>query len=321
LGRGGNQAESLRIPDMEAAELSVVTGAFSYTGKYIAERLLARGGRVRTLTGHPESESPFGNQVSASPLDFDHPSQLVEGLQGATTLYNTYWIRFHQGQATFDKAVENTKTLVKAAEEAGVRRIVHISITNPSEESPFPYFRGKALVEKAIMDSRLSYAIVRPTVIFGTESILINNIAWLLRKFPIFAVFGSGDYRIQPVFVEDVAEIAVSASHKDDDVIIDAVGPEIFTFDGLIRLIANKINSRARIVHVRPGLALFLARLIGCAVKDVVISRDEINGLMSNLLISEGQPTAPTRFSEWLGQDADNIGVRYISGLERRYRD
>jgi len=215
--------------------------------------------------------------------------------------------------------LENNRTLIAAAEEAGIRRIVHISITNPSEDSPFPYFRGKALVEKAITQSKLSYAIIRPTVIFGPEGILINNIAWLLRKFPIFAIPGSGDYRIQPVFVEDVAEIAVRAGHQDDNIVLDAVGPETYTFGELVRMIASQINSRAMIVHISPRLALVLARLIGCALRDVVITRDEIEGLMSNLLVSEGHPTAQTRFSEWLSHNADNIGIKYISGLRRSY--
>jgi len=304
---------------METAELNVVTGAFSYTGNYITQRLLSMGKRVRTLTRRPSRENPFGYQVSASPFNFDNPSQLMKSLQGATTLYNTYWVRFSHGQVTFDKAVKNTKTLIKAAEEAGIRRIVHISITNPSEKSPLPYFRGKALVEKAITHSKLSYAIVRPTVIFGMEDILINNIAWLLRRFPIFAIFSSGDYRIQPVFVEDVAEIAVSAGHKDDNIVMDAVGPEIYTFNELVRLIADKIHSRAKIIHVRPGLVLLLARLIGYAVRDVVITKDEIEGLMSNLLVSEGLPTGHTHLSAWLEQHAESAGVKYASDLKRHY--
>ena len=304
---------------MGTAELNVVTGAFSYTGKYIARRLLSMGKRVRTLTGRPNRENPFGHQVSASPLNFDNLNQLKESLQGATTLYNTYWVRFSHGQVTFDKAVKNTKTLIKAAEEAGVRRIVHLSITNPSEKSSLPYFRGKALVEKAITHSKLSCAIVRPTVIFGTEDILINNIAWFLRWFPVFAIFGSGDYRIQPVFVEDVAEIAVSAGNKDDNIVVDAVGPEIYTFDELVRLIADKIRSRARVVHLRPGLALFLARLLSFAVKDVVITKDEIEGLMSNLLVSEASPTGHKCLSEWLEQNADSVGGKYASELKRHY--
>ncbi len=305
---------------METAELDVVTGAFSYTGRYITRRLLSMSKRVTTLTQRLDHESLFDYQVKAFPFNFDNPSQLTESLRGATTLYNTYWVRFSHGQATFDKAVENTKTLIKAAEDAGVRRIIHISITNPSEESPFPYFRGKALVEKAITQSKLSYAIVRPTVIFGNEGILINNIAWLLRRSPIFAIPGSGDYQVQPVFVEDVAEIAVSAGQKGNNVVMDAVGPEVFTFHELVHLIAERIHSRAKIVHLRPGLVLFIAKLIGYWVRDVVITRDEIDGLMSNLLVPQSSPTSQKKLSEWLNRNAENLGVRYASVLYQHYK-
>ena len=161
------------------SELNVVTGAFGYTGKYIARRLLADGIRVKTLTGHPEHPNPFGGEVVAAPFNFDDPPALIEQLSGASILYNTYWVRFSRGEVTFDRAVENTRTLIQAAKDAGVGRIVHISITNPSLNSSLPYFRGKAQVEEAIIDSGISYAIIRPTVIFGIEDILINNIAWL----------------------------------------------------------------------------------------------------------------------------------------------
>jgi len=305
---------------MTTAELNVVTGAFGYTGKYITRRLLSMGKRVRTLTGHPSRQNPFGAQVSVCPFNFDNRSELTRSLRGATTLYNTYWVRFSHGHITFDKAVENTKALIRAAEEAGVRRIVHVSVTNPSEESPLPYFRAKGLLEKAIIHSRLSYAIIRPTVIFGAEDILINNIAWLLRRFPVFAIPGPGDYRLQPVFAEDVAEIAVSAAHDDENVTVDAVGPQIYTFDELVRLIAEKIHSRARIVHLRPGLALLLSRIIGRVVGDVVLTRDEVQGLMSNLLVSEGPPTGQTRLGDWLSENADSVGIRYASELKRHYR-
>ncbi len=305
---------------METSELNVVTGAFSYTGKYIAQRLLSMGEEVRTLTGRPDRENPFGQQVKPFPFNFDKSRELTENLRGAKTLYNTYWVRYPHRHITFDKAIENNKTLIAAAEEAGIRRIVHISITNPSEGSPFPYFRGKALVEKAIIQSKLSYAIIRPTVIFGPEGILINNIGWLLRKFPVFAIPGPGDYRIHPVFVEDVADIAVSAGHQDDNIVLDAVGPEAFTFDELIRLIASKLNSRARIIHIRPKLAYFLVKLIGYAVRDVMITKDEIQGLMANLLVSECLPMGQNRLSEWLDQNANKVGIKYISGLERHYR-
>ena len=305
---------------METPDLNIVTGALSYTGKYITQILLSMGKRVRTLTGHPNRRNPFGNQVSVAPFNFDRPAELVKSLQGASTLYNTYWVRFPYGQITYDRAVTHTKILINAAKKAGLSRIVHISITYASEESPFPYFKGKCILEKFITHSNLSYAIILPTVIFGHEDILINNIAWFLRNFPVFAVMGEGDYQLQPVFVEDVAEIAVNAGQRDDNIIIDAVGPEIYTYDELLRLIADKIHSQAKIIHLRPKLALFLSKLIGCMVKDVVLTQDEVDGLLTNLLISQSHPTGRTRLSEWLDKHADSVGKRYASELERHYR-
>jgi NADH dehydrogenase len=305
---------------MNTSELHVVTGAFGYTGKYITRRLLAKGVRVKTLTGHPDRENSFGDQVTVAPFNFDDPVALAESLRGATTLYNTYWVRFEHGDATFAKAVENTKTLIAAAGEAGVSRIVHVSITNPSPDSALPYFKGKALLEEAIIQSGLSYAIIRPTVIFGLEDILVNNIAWILRRFPVFAVPGGGGYRLQPIYVEDMADIAVSAGGQAENAIIDAVGPDVFTFDELVRLVAEKTGSRARILHLPPGLALFLSRLVSLGVGDVVLTRDEVDGLMANLLVSEDPPTGQTRLADWLEENAASVGVRYASELVRHYR-
>jgi len=305
---------------METPEVNVVTGAFGYTGQYITRRLLARGVRVRTLTGHPGRPNPFGPQVRVYPFHFDRPTELVRSLEGATTLYNTYWVRFNYGAVTFERAVENTRTLIRAAEEAGVRRLVHISITNASPDSPLPYFRGKGLVEEAVKGSRLSHAIIRPTVIFGAEDILINNIAWLLRRFPVFAIFGRGDYRLQPVYVEDVADLAVETGRREDNLVVDAAGPEVYTFEELVRLTAEKLGRKVRLVHVRPGLGLALGRLIGRAVGDVLITADEIKGLMTNLLVSPGPPTCLTRFSAWLERNASVLGIRYASELARHYR-
>lgn len=304
---------------MEHAELNVVTGAFGYTGKYITRRLLAMGKRVVNLTGHPHRPNPFGEQVSVALFNFDAPDKLTESLRGATTLYNTYWVRFTHGQASYDQAIENTKTLIRAAEDAGVKRLVHVSIANPSRDSPLPYYRGKALLEEFIMQSKLSYAILRPTVIFGREDILINNIAWLLRKFPLFAVPGDGSYKMQPIYVEDVAELAVHAAQQSDNVVIDAVGPEIFTFDEWVRLIAEKVHSSAHIVHVNPKLAFWLSSIIGWFVRDVVITKEEIEGLMANLLVTDSAPTGKIRLSDWLTENAESVGARYASELGRHY--
>jgi len=305
---------------MTSREVNVITGAFSYTGKYITRRLLALGKEVRTVTGHPNNPNPFGEQVQVYPFNFDQPHKLVESLQGVTTLYNTYWVRFSHGSITYERAVENTKILFKAAKEAGVQRIVHVSITNPAETSPLPYFKGKAILEQDLISSGLSYAIIRPTVIFGTEDILINNIAWLLRRFPIFPLFGSGQYRLQPIYVEDMADLVVEAGQERDSFIREAVGPDIFSFEDLVRLIASKLRRKVLITHVNPTLAFYLAKLIEPLVGDVLITRQEVEGLMANLLISQQQPTGHTHLATWLEQHADQVGKHYASELHRHFR-
>lgn len=297
----------------------VVTGAFGYTGKYIARRLLAAGRQVRTLTGHPNRPNEFGDRVEVAPLDFSDPATLVRNLRGADCLFNTYWVRFNYGDETFERAVANTRMLFAAAKDAGLHKIVHVSITNPSLDSELPYFRGKTQLEQALIQSGLRYAILRPTVIFGSEGILINNIAWLLRRFPFFAVPGDGEYRLQPVFVEDVAEIAVRAGQECGNSIRDAVGPEVFSFNELVCLIARHVGTKARLIHVPPAVALAMSRLLGLLVRDRILTREEIDGLMAGLLVSSGPATGSTRLTDWLAANASQVGSSYASEIGRHY--
>lgn len=301
-------------------DVDLVTGAFGYTGRYITARLLGSGRSVRTLTGHPNRPSPFGDRVAVVPFDFEDRAKLAEHLRGATTLYNTYWVRFPHGDVTFERAVANSEALIRAAAYAGVRRVVHVSITNPSEDSPFAYFRGKARVERMIRDSGLGHSIVRPTVIFGREDILINNIAFILRRVPVFGIPGSGSYRLRPVSVEDVADICVRSGLAETEEVIDAVGPETFTFDELVRLTARTIGSRTLFVHVPPAVALTAAAAVGRLVGDVVVTRDELEGLMAGLVTTQGPPTGTRRLSEWLSLNRDVVGRRYASEVSRHYR-
>jgi uncharacterized protein YbjT (DUF2867 family) len=304
----------------DTQELDVVTGAFGYTGKYITRRLLDAGRRVRTITGHPKRGNGFANQVETAPMDFSDRAGLVRSLRGGSVLYNTYWVRFNHGRSTFDEAVTNSRILIECATEAGVRRIVHLSIANPSLDSHFPYYSGKAQVEKAIIESGLSYTILRPTVIFGIEDILINNIAWFARHFPVFAIPGSGEYRVQPIFVEDLAELATNGAIQGKNLVLDTVGPEVYTFEDLARKIATAICARPKFIHVSPRAALQMLRVVGPIVGDVVLTRDEIDGLMADLLVSKQPATGWTRFSAWLAENASVLGTRYASELGRHYQ-
>ena len=300
------------------AELDVVTVAFSYTGRHIAKTLLERGKQVRTLTRRPDPSHPLAPRVETAPLVFDE--SLVASLRGADTLYNTYWVRFERRGASFDTAVENTGILLRAAATAGVRRVVHVSVANPDEGSPFPYFRGKAQTETLVRESGLSFAIVRPTLVFGPEDILVNDIAWILRRFPLFLVPGDGAYEVQPICVEDTARIAVDAAVNDEDLVVDAAGPEQWPFLELVRLIGRAVGGRARIRTAPPWLARAAAASLGTVVRDVVLTREEVDALMAGLLVSHEAPLGSVRFDRWLGDHAGELGRRYTSELTRNFR-
>ena len=297
----------------------VITGACSYTGKYVTRLLLDRGYTIRSLTFHPDRPNPFADKVQIFPYNFDHPDRLGQSLGGASALINTYWVRFPRGQSTFESAVQNTRTLINAARGAGIKRIVHVSIANPSLQSSLGYYRGKAQLEQDILRSGISYAIVRPTVIFGLEDVLINNIAWFVRRFPIFGIPGDGRYKIRPIYVEDMARLLADAVDQEDNSVIDAVGPETYSFEELVKLIATQVNRSVRLVHLPASLAYLFTVLIGWFVRDVVLTRQEYKGLMGNLLAPEGASTGDTRLSRWLSENRQRVGSQYASEGARHF--
>ncbi len=295
----------------------VVTGAFSHSG---SERLLGSGRTVRTLTFHPKRPHPLRAQVEAFPYRFDDPVALARDLEGVDTLYNTYWVRFDHGATTFASAIANSRTLFHAAERAGAARIVHISITNPSVDSPLPYFRGKALVERVLAELDVPSSIVRPTWIFGGErDVLTNNIAWILRRMPVFALPGSGRYPVQPVHIEDLSRICVEVARVDGDVIVDAAGPQTMSFDELVQAVRRAVGSRAPIVHVPAPVMGAVARALGVVMRDVVLTRDEIAGLTSGLLVSHAPALGQIAFGEWLAEHRASIGSAYANELQRHF--
>jgi nucleoside-diphosphate-sugar epimerase len=262
--------------------------------------------------------------LPVTPIGLTHT--VVESISGGSIFptgkgcATRYWIRFEHGHTTFAQAVRNTRALIQAASDVGVGRFVHVSITQPSLESSLPYFRGKAEVEQALCASGLSYAILRPTVFFGGRDTLINNIAWLLRRFPLYAVGGDGSYQLQPIHVDDFAGLAEEHGRHRENVVIDAVGPETFTFDELVRLVARHVGSRARVIHAPWWLVYAVGKAMGWMLRDVILTRDEIAGLSANLLVSSDRPTASTALSGWLETHAHELGVRYASELARHFR-
>lgn len=300
--------------------LDLVTGAFSYSGAHIAERLLECGRELRTLTFHPDRSHPLRERVQALPYRFDDPLALCRALDGVTTLYNTYWVRFDHGNTTLAGAVANSRALFHAARRAGVSRIVHLSIANPSVDSPLPYYRGKALVEHALAEIGVRFSIVRPTWIFGGQpEILANNIAWILRHLPLFAIPGDGRYPVQPIHIDDLARICLEAGDVDDELIVDAAGPQTLSFAELVQAVRRATGSRAPILHLPPIAIAAAARALGVVVGDVVLTADEIKGLTAGLLVSHHPPLGRISFTDWLDDHASSVGQTYANELRRHF--
>jgi len=297
---------------------TAVTGAFGYSGRYIAQRLLEAGYSVIALTNSLRRQNPFGEKVQAFPFHFDQPSMLWETLKGVEILINTYWIRFDHRRFTHSEAVANTKILFQAAKAAGVRRIVHVSITNPDIKSDLPYFRGKAELESALQGLGVSHCILRPAVLFGKEDILVNNIAWSLRHLPVFGVFGAGDYKLQPIYVDDLAAAAVAKASGTTNEVINAIGPETFTYRELAETIKRAVGLRRAVVSVPPELGYWACRMLGLFVRDVIITRQEIRGLMENRLCVDAAPLGTTKLTDWIVEHKVTLGRKYTSEMARR---
>ena len=306
-------------------EFHVVTGAFGYSGRWIAKELLSRGKKVRTLTNAIGRDDPFEGRVEVMPIDFSDHDSLVSSLKGAEVLYNTYWVRYmdRKGGYAHDLAVENIRKLFLAAEEAGVKRVVHFSVAHPHKAPDWSYFRGKVEVERILTESTLSFAILRPTVFYGGErDVLINNMAWLIRKFPIFGVFGMGNYPIQPIHIADVARVAVNQGESTRDIVLDVAGPETFTYIDYVRLLAKSLGVRRMIIPVPPFIGLLVGKIVGTFLQDIVITKAEIKGLMMGLMATDEKPLGSIKFSEWITNNNTNLGEKYHNDLkERRYRN
>jgi len=316
--RCGYDIERMPPGDFPKEDFDVVTGAFSYSGAAVTRALERSGRRVRTLTGHPERAT--GSTVDVRPLGFDDILGLTSSLRGATTLYNTYWIRFPRGGDDHTRAVANLRTLFHAARQAGVERIVHVSITHPSISSPFGYFRGKAEAERALAEVGVPFAVLRPAILFGGDGVLLNNIAWLLRRLPVFGVGGRGDYRVRPVHIDDLAALAVAAGASRVDSVTDAVGPERPAFLELVRTIRDAVGARCGIVRV-PGVVVPpLASVLGLVLRDVLLTGDEYRAMAAGLADTEGPATGSGSVSEWIREHGDVLGRTYANEIDRHFR-
>ncbi len=299
--------------------VAAVTGAWSYLGRHITQALQARGQTVRSLTSRAiPADDPFQGAVQAYPLHGEQES-LVHALDGVDTLYNTYWVRHtrppigHRGPwTTHEAAVARSRHLIDAAQAAGVKRLVHVSITQPDAASPFPYFRGKAAVEAYIRHSGLSYAILRPACFFGAHDILINNIAYAVRRFPLFCLPRPLGYRVRPIHVQDMATLMCTYGADTTNGVWDACGPEQYPFDQLVQQMGQWLTGRRpRLVPLPSALCHILYRIAGQVLRDTILSREELQALAADHLSSTAPPLGTTRLSTWVQAHREDLGLTF----------
>jgi NADH dehydrogenase len=300
--------------------LHAVTGAFSFTGRFIARELLARGHRVRTLSRRDDPAHPLAGAVDVAPLQFADAGALARSLHGVDVLFNTYWVRFPRGSMAWADVLWNTRVLLGAARRAGVRRVVQLSVTGCAEDSPLAYYRMKALAERELRDCGVEWAVVRPTLIFGDGDILLNNIAWVLRRMPVFLVAGSGAYRVQPVAAEEVARLAVEAGLAGPSgAVLDAAGPRAHPFIELVRLVRAAVGSRALVVRAPAAVTVGAARVASVVLHDELLTRAELDGVMGELLCGRDGPGGGAALGDWLARAAPALGRTYVSERRRNW--
>lgn len=302
-----------------AAVKHAVTGAFGFSGGFIATRLLGLSREVITLTSSTRRESPLQGKLAVYPFDFEHPERMAQSLAGVDVLYNTYWTRLGRGETSHEGAVQNSRALFKAARLAGVRRVVHISVAGAGLAPSLSYYRAKGEVEEALALSGLSYSILRPAMLFGPGGVLVNNMAWMLRRLPVFAIFGAGGYKLEPIYVDDLAALAVAQGEVQENTVVYALGPDIFTYKDFVRTLGKIIGHPRPLVPVPLWAGLLGSWFIGRLQGDVFASREELKALMSGLLHVPGEAaTGTTRFADWARANAGALGREYISEIGRR---
>lgn len=299
----------------------LVTGGSGYIGGAITERLLGRA-TLRSLTSHPR-RNRFGGQVRLFPYNFDRPTEMGDAFTGVDVFVNTYYVRFNYGATNFERAVESTRELISLARQARVGRIVHVSVSNASEQSPLPYYKNKGRIERIVRESGLDYTILQPAIVVGPHDILVNNIAYFLRRLPVFAMFGSGGYRVQPMTLDAFADVALEAidgSHRGR--VLPLAGPQDWTFAEMVRAIRSAIGSQAQIIHVPSALAFVGLKIAGWLLGDVVLTSDEIKGLTREYLYVAQPLRLGEDFGTWLNRPgiASDLGLHYQSELARHFK-
>jgi uncharacterized protein YbjT (DUF2867 family) len=254
--------------------LILVAGGSGFIGGAVVRRLVRAGHHVAVMTAHPRTAAARIDELGATlvPGDVLDPASLDKALSGAEAVvqaltFPTFPVEKPSKRFTFEEFDHRgTERLAAAAARGGVRRFVFCSGSGAAPDARHVWFRAKWGGEEAVRASGLEHAIIRPSWIYGPEDRALNRFVAFHRRLPFVPVVGSGTQRLQPVYIEDVAEaFAQAVAPEGPTGTFEIGGPEVVTMDQVLRTMIEVRGRTKPLVHFpewMPKLAGFLLQFL-----------------------------------------------------------
>jgi uncharacterized protein YbjT (DUF2867 family) len=282
--------------DMADRRITVFGGS-GFLGRRIVERLAAMGAEVRVAVRHPEraaSLTRFGRagQITAVHADVWDEATVAPALAGADAVVNTVGHYVERGDASFEAIHgHGARHVAEAASAAGVQRLVHISGIGADPASDSPYVRARAVGERLVREAFPAATILRPSVMFGPNDFL-NRLAGIARVMPAIPLFGSGEVKLQPIYVDDVAAAVAKALALPEAAgqLYELGGPRVYPYKALVQLVLDQTGRRRLLLPV-PYFAWNVLAALLAPLPRRPISRDQVKLMQKDNVVSPGALT------------------------------
>jgi uncharacterized protein YbjT (DUF2867 family) len=246
----------------------VVFGGTGFLGRHVVRRLSTRPLAVRIASRHPQRVRDLfrGSNAQLEPVaaDIHDERSVASSLAGTQAAVNAVSLYVEHRAETFQAVhVAGAERLARLARAAGVERLIHISGIGADAASPSAYIRSRGQGERAVRSAFPEATLFRPSVMFGPDDAFLTTILGLLRRLPVYPMFGHGQTRLQPVHVEDVAEAVARVIERGDSPgsTFECGGPRVLSYDELIATVARAARLQARRIPVPFAVWHGLARL------------------------------------------------------------
>jgi uncharacterized protein YbjT (DUF2867 family) len=264
----------------------IVFGGTGFLGRRIVRALRDRGVLVRVATRHPDSGT-----AGAVRADIEDERSVAEALRGCGGVVNAVSLYVEQGSRTFQSIhVDAAARLARLAQAAGLRQLVHISGIGANPESTSPYIRSRGRGEREVTAAFPAATIMRPSAMFGPDDALLSVIAALVRRSPVFALFGQGRTLMQPAYVEDVAQaVAEHLTTRPAPAMYELGGPDVLTYRSLVEKIASGVRRNPVLLPVPFALWRVVAA-VAELLPDAPITRNQVELMQIDNVASDRLP-------------------------------